>query len=105
MCLIVIILFPITFSKKFWRKVNFIPTLQDLSVHVKVDEDYISAPVVAVDKSIMSRRPTSQKYQAKKSSSASGSRQKDDSDEPVPVDREEVADRDTENDVPSKEDH
>lgn len=44
---------------------QFIPTLQDLSDHVAVHDDYISAPVAAVDKIIMSRRPTSQKYLTK----------------------------------------
>ena len=41
---------------------HFIPTLQDLTGHVDLDEQYISAPVAAMDKLIMSRRPTSQKY-------------------------------------------
>lgn len=40
----------------------FIPTLQDLSGHVDLDQQYISNPVAAVDKRIMSRQPTSQKY-------------------------------------------
>ena len=49
-------------SKKFWRKVRFIQTLQDLSEHVQLDSDYISAPVAAMDKLIMSHRPSSLKY-------------------------------------------
>lgn len=49
-------------SKKFWRKVHFISTLQDLSGHVQLQEEYVSAPVAAMDKLIMSRRPASHKY-------------------------------------------
>lgn len=50
------------YSKKFWRKVHFIPTLQDLSEYAQLDEQYIPAAVTAKDKLIMSRRPTSRKY-------------------------------------------
>lgn len=49
-------------SKKFWRKVHFISTFQDLSCHVQLEEQYISAPASATDKLIMSRRPTGHKY-------------------------------------------
>ena len=51
-------------SKKFWRKVCFIPTLQHLSGHVQLDEQYISAPVAEMDRVLMSRLPASQKYKA-----------------------------------------
>ena len=50
------------YSTKFWRKVHFVPTLQALSEHVKIDEDYISAPVAAVDRLVMSKKSSSQKY-------------------------------------------
>ena len=62
------------YSKKFWRKVHFTPTLQDLPSHIKI-EDYISAPVAAMDKLILSKRPAQQKYMTKNDSqkaSASG---------------------------------
>lgn len=47
---------------------HFISTLQDLSSCVQVDGSYISAPVTAVDKVIMSQRPTGQKYMARQDS-------------------------------------
>lgn len=50
-------------SGKFWRKVRFIATLQDLSSHVSVEDGLIAAPVFAVDQVIMSRRPARRKYQ------------------------------------------
>ena len=50
-------------SGKFWRKVQFIATLQDLSSHVSVEDSLIAAPVFAVDQVIMSRRPSRRKYQ------------------------------------------
>jgi hypothetical protein len=59
-------------SKKFWRKVHFVPTLQDLSAdNVEVDDQYISAPVAAADKLLMSRRPTHHKYKPGKQSAPS----------------------------------
>ena len=50
-------------SGKFWRKVHFIATLQDLSSYVSVEDSLIAAPVLAVDQVIMSRRPARRKYQ------------------------------------------
>lgn len=50
-------------SGKFWRKVRFIATLQDLSSHVSIEDSLIAAPVFAVDQVIMSRRPARRKYQ------------------------------------------
>ncbi len=38
---------------------------------MKVDDDYIAAPVVAVDKLVMSRRPSSQKYATRPAADAS----------------------------------
>lgn len=51
-------------SRKFWRKVHFIATLQELSSCISVDDDFIAAPVLAVDKDIMSRRPASRRYRS-----------------------------------------
>lgn len=50
-------------SGKFWRKVHFIATLQDLSSYISIDEDFIAAPVLAVDQAIMSRQPIRRRYQ------------------------------------------
>ncbi len=50
-------------SGKFWRKVRFIATLQDLNSHVSIEDSLIAAPVFAVDQVIMSRRPARRKYQ------------------------------------------
>ena len=50
-------------SGKFWRKVHFIATLQDLNSHVSVEDSLIGAPVFAVDQVIMSRRPARRRYQ------------------------------------------
>ena len=52
-------------SRKFWRKVHFIATLQELSSFISVDDDFIAAPVLAVDQVIMSRHPASRRYQSK----------------------------------------
>lgn len=49
-------------SKKFWRKVHFITTLQDLSTQVELDESYIPTPVADINRHIMSQQPARQKY-------------------------------------------
>ena len=51
-------------SGKFWRKVQFISTLQDLSSYVSIDDDFIAAPVLAVDQAIMSRQAARRRYQS-----------------------------------------
>ena len=52
------------YSGKFWRKVHFITTLQDLTSYVSIDDDFIAAPVLAVDQTIMSRQPARRRYQS-----------------------------------------
>ena len=41
------------------------PTLQDLSADISLDSDYISPPIVAMEKLLMSQKPARQKYIAK----------------------------------------
>lgn len=63
-------LYYICYSRKFWRKVHFIATLQDLSGYVSIDDDFIAAPVLAVDQAIMSKIPARRRYQPDNGGSA-----------------------------------
>ena len=61
------------FSKKFWRKVQFVATLDDLSKLVAVDTDFIPESVLARDVEIMASRNTDRRlnYESKKQEQSS----------------------------------
>lgn len=59
---------------------HFIATLQDLSSYVSIDDDFVAAPVLAVDRAIMSRQPARRRYQPEHQTTSTITGQK------VPVD-------------------
>lgn len=54
-------------SKKFWRKLQFVPTLQELSNEAPVGEEYIPESVCARDDQIMATMQSDgrKKYESK----------------------------------------
>ena len=65
-------------SKKFWRKVHFVPTLEDLSSHVAVDKDYIPESVYAKDLLLMaSMHPDSRQKHGSQKEEQSGPTEKE----------------------------
>lgn len=63
---------PHLYSRKFWRKVHFIPTLQVLTTHIAIDDDLIAAPVLAADQAIMAKHPAWKRYQPEEEAAAAG---------------------------------